>query len=317
MKYLLACAISILLAAPAWAAEAPGDAGTIPDFINPLKLQSDTEQPDGKSPIRPAGLPQPASMAAPVQPGQTNALVWDSMNKEYKAAVGDTNTFLTFTATNTGPNQVVIRSVRPSCGCTIATMPANPWILPPGGSGSFKINTDLRGKRGALRKYIVIDSTEGYQLIHMTVILPEQRTPGNAPNTLRGRNLMVALADRQSVFKGSCVSCHVAPLAGKTGSDMYDAACGICHDVPNRASMVPDLYALKQPKSRDYWRKWTADGKEGTLMPAFAKSAGGPLDAKQIDDLVDYLVSGFTNVIANPTLRKGYSGAGMSAIPAK
>jgi mono/diheme cytochrome c family protein len=311
MNNLFLWAMPIFVAVASLAADGTSDPNTLPAILNPYKQTSETPSPAGV-PFKPLVPPPSTSLAAAPQPALTNALVWDSMNKEYKASLGDTNAILTFSVTNTSAAQAVIRSVRPSCGCTIATVPSNPWILAPGESGQFKINTDLRGKRGALKKYIVVDSTQGYQLIHMTVMIPAQQSASGNLDSMRGRNMMVALADRQAVFKGSCAQCHVTPGVGKTGSDLYDAACGICHDVPNRASMVPDLYALRQPKTREYWRKWTADGREGTLMPGFAKNAGGPLDAAQIDSLVEYLVTGFTNVIANPSLRKGNPGAAPS-----
>jgi hypothetical protein len=55
--------------------------------------------------------------------------------------------------------------------------------------------------------------------------------------------------------------------------------------------LVPDLHALKVPTNTDFWRTWTAHGKPGTLMPAFAKSDGGPLDDLQIANLANYLNS--------------------------
>jgi mono/diheme cytochrome c family protein len=53
--------------------------------------------------------------------------------------------------------------------------------------------------------------------------------------------------------------------------------------------MVPDLRALKKTTSRDYWLTWITHGKPGTLMPAFAAQAGGPLTDAQIHALADYL----------------------------
>jgi mono/diheme cytochrome c family protein len=53
--------------------------------------------------------------------------------------------------------------------------------------------------------------------------------------------------------------------------------------------MVPDLTGLPQAGSREYWALWIGQGKEGSLMPGFARSAGGPLTEEQIQSLVDYL----------------------------
>ena len=49
--------------------------------------------------------------------------------------------------------------------------------------------------------------------------------------------------------------------------------------------MVPDLHLMSQPTDYNYWKTNIANGKPGTLMPAFAASQGGPLTDAQIDDL--------------------------------
>jgi mono/diheme cytochrome c family protein len=116
----------------------------------------------------------------------------------------------------------------------------------------------------------------------------------NAPKMLnpdRGRNFQTAAADRQAVFKGDCVRCHVTPGEGKLGKALYDASCGICHDSHNRATMVPDLLALKMPTDKDFWRAWITYGRPSSLMPAFAQAEGGPLTEEQIASLVTYLTT--------------------------
>jgi mono/diheme cytochrome c family protein len=105
----------------------------------------------------------------------------------------------------------------------------------------------------------------------------------------RNKNQELAKADRQAVFKGDCASCHVQPVMGKMGKDLYDKACGICHDSEHRATMVPDLHALKHDTNLDFWKTWASQGKPGTLMPAFALSEGGPLNDAQINSLAQYL----------------------------
>jgi hypothetical protein len=57
--------------------------------------------------------------------------------------------------------------------------------------------------------------------------------------------------------------------------------------------MVPDLAVAKAPRDAAYWRKWINEGKEGTLMPGFARMHGGPLSDEQITSLVDYVVGHF------------------------
>ena len=104
----------------------------------------------------------------------------------------------------------------------------------------------------------------------------------------RMNNQQTAAGDRQAVFRNDCAACHVEPTVGKMGGELFDKACGICHTAENRASMVPVLANIP---SKEYWMHWITQGKEGSLMPVFSKSAGGPLTDEQITSLVEYLVS--------------------------
>jgi cytochrome c553 len=208
-------------------------------------------------------------------------LVWDATAKAYDAKPGDTNANFVFTVTNISPADVVINAVRTSCGCTVAKLPPLPWRLGPTNNGQIEISVDLRGKRGALSKIITVDASSGTLLLTVNVNIPE-------PDG-REINRMMAQADRQAIFRSDCAACHVQPTLGRKGEPLYTAACGICHDAEHRASMVPDLKALAKPTDAPYWRSWITHGKPGSLMPAFAKLAGGPLDDAQIESLVDYL----------------------------
>ena len=130
--------------------------------------------------------------------------------------------------------------------------------------------------------------------------------PPSVASTME-RNQLMTLGDRQAVFKGDCVKCHVEPAKDRHGEKLFIAACGICHVSDHRAAMVPDLAAVKTATNADYWRAWITYGKPGSLMPAFAKEQGGILDEKQIDSLVEYLAKKFPST----------AGAIPAALPAK
>src|SRR5581483_6130270 len=108
------------------------------------------------------------------------------------------------------------------------------------------------------------------------------------PETVREANRQLASLDRQQVFKGECATCHVQPLGNKMGAELFHEACGICHFAERRASMVPELVTAREPRDAAFWRKWITDGKENSLMPAFAKKHGGPLTDEQIESLVAF-----------------------------
>lgn len=211
-------------------------------------------------------------------------LAFDAAHKRITARFGETNAVVSFAVTNVSRAPVVIYDVVPSCGCSVATLPAKPWMLPPGARGAFSVGTDVRGKSGSLLKTVVVQSSAGARQLTYQVDILEPANPAD-----RARNQALAKADRQAVFKGDCARCHAEPARGKTGRELFTAACGICHEAEHRATMVPDLKALKKPTNRDYWLQWIAHGKPGTLMPAFWDKASGPLTDVQIHSLADFL----------------------------
>jgi mono/diheme cytochrome c family protein len=213
-------------------------------------------------------------------------LAFDALHKQVVARAGQTNAMVSFTLTNVSTAPVVIRDVALSCGCSVATMPAKPWTLKPGEHGQVTVTTDVRGKRGSLVKTAIVYASSGTRVLTYQVNIQEPSTPEE-----RARNQSLAKTDRQAVFKGECANCHASPAKGKTGKELFTAACGICHEAEHRTSMVPDLKALKKPATRDYWLQWITHGKPDTLMPAFATKAGGPLTDAQIHSLVEFLSS--------------------------
>ncbi len=209
------------------------------------------------------------------------------MEKASRLGPGDTVAEITFEVTNRGAQTVVIDAVEPSCGCTIAEMPADPWRLAPGASGRLRLKIDLTGKTGELTKSVRIRSAAGEQTLTMKLTAPLM----NAAD--RERNQQLAQADRQTVFRGDCARCHAAPAANTRGAELYQKACAICHDAPHRAAIVPDLGPATTRRDAAYWRGLIAEGRAQTLMPAFAQTRGGPLTEEQIASLVDFLVDNF------------------------
>jgi cytochrome c553 len=246
--------------------------------------------------VAPTVVQPPQTVVQPKPTTPPTALVWDAEFKEITAQSGQESANFTFHVTNGWTSEVVVNSVRPSCGCTMAKMPNVPWKLAPGDNGPLEVSIDLRGKRGVLSKSLMVDSTSGFKALMFKVTIPENTSPGSGtmsdPDRLR--NMQLAMANRQIVFQGECAKCHAEPAQAKVGQDLYNGACALCHDSPHRATMVPDLKALKHPTNADYWKTWIAHGRVGTLMPAFAKAEGGPLTDEQIDSLVNYLVQTIT-----------------------
>ena len=211
-------------------------------------------------------------------------LEWDAMEKSFKSTGAEDEATFVFSVTNRTDNSVTIRDTTTSCNCTIATPPRDPWIIEPGATETLSVVVDLRSRRGSLTKTVYVDTSVGEEklLVHVEISEP--------PAIRREMNLALAQTDRQAVLRGDCASCHVAPTVGKKGAELFQTACVICHAAEHRASMVPDLMVAKVKRDTAYWEKWIREGAEGTLMPAFAKTHGGPLDDEQVASLIGYLV---------------------------
>jgi mono/diheme cytochrome c family protein len=242
-------------------------------------------------PPAPSAVVASKPVAAPPQPSNVplpaSVLTWDSELKTIEVHEGEPQGHLAFSFTNVSPQDVIILNVHPGCGCTTAQLPPLPWTNAPGASGQIGVTINVHGTV-PLFKNLTVTTDKGIKTLNFRVnILPvvvPQLTEAD-----RARDLQIALTNRQAVLQGECVICHVKQGEGKYGKSLYDADCGICHDGPHRAALVPDLHVLKAAANLEYWRTWITHGKPGSLMPAFASSEGGPLNDMQIALLAQYL----------------------------
>jgi mono/diheme cytochrome c family protein len=226
------------------------------------------------------------------RPLPKDVLAWDSERQEATVKFGTVETSMSFNVTNVSSEPVTVTSVRTSCGCTIPKLPPMPWTLQPDTNGTIALTMKLAGKRGKVIKTVTVSTDKGFKTLYVLANI-EAPPPGVMGQSDRMRNLQIAGANRQAVFQGDCVTCHVTPALGKMGAELYDTACGVCHEAEHRASMVPDLANLQKETNADYWRTWITSSTDGKLMPAFALEHGGFLSAMQIDSLVKYLVEDF------------------------
>jgi cytochrome c553 len=213
-------------------------------------------------------------------------LAWDSPRKATDAPANADAAHFVFNFTNISSDNVVIMGAHGSCSCTVTELPTTPWTIPPGTSGQIGATVNLQGKSGILFKTVTVSTDKGStNLVIVVTILP---LPAMS-DADRARGVSMAKVDRQAVFQNDCATCHVKPGNGKYGKALYDAVCGVCHEGEHRATMVPDLHALKTPTTDEFWRTWIAHGKAGSLMPAFSTADGGPLSDMQIASIAAYL----------------------------
>ena len=267
--------------------------GAAPDPGPPVPPGNVIRIPAGQNLSGPVAQPPPiavtpglAAIAANPPSGADTALAFDALSKEYTAQLGEATANFAFNVTNVSNAEIIIDAVRPSCGCTVAKLPSTPWKMAPGDHGQIELAVDLRGKSGVLTKYATVSTDKGPRMLNIKINVPA--TPITGADS-RVQNIQLAMADRQAVFKNDCASCHAVPTIGKMGEQLYQAGCAVCHDSPHRASMVPDLRALKTAHTKETWKAWIVNGKLNSLMPAFSKPLGGPLSDEQIESLAEYL----------------------------
>jgi len=215
----------------------------------------------------------------------------DAEAKESTVPNGTPETHFTFTLTNISSTNVTINNAVASCGCTVAKLPEQPWVMAPGSSGEIHVTMNIAGKLGSVPKDVTIYSDKGNKRLRViSTILPTAAAAGMSAGD-REKNQRMAITDRQAVFRGDCAQCHAQPAANRMGKELFESACGVCHESEHRATMVPDLHKIQQETNAEFWRNWITHGKPESLMPAFAKSEGGILSDAQIESLVNYLVA--------------------------
>lgn len=142
-------------------------------------------QPPVAAPV--VTLPPPNSINKPILPAiptapsdssnsmEPNILTWDATSKEYQAHPGDTSAPFSFSLTNVSPRQVVIYNTETSCDCTVAKLPSQPWIVPPGGTGKIEASINLAGKTGVVTNYVIVFTSQGNRRLNVKAILPETK----------------------------------------------------------------------------------------------------------------------------------------------
>ncbi len=251
--------------------------------------------PDGQpAPAIPAmipGQPLPPPTGPPLAPG---LLAWDGEEKAATVTFGAAQASFAFQVSNVSPGPITITSVQSSCGCTVAKLPPMPWTLSPGAKGTIDVVMNLAGKNGINIKNLILNTDRGFKTL--TVRTNIQQAPAGAMGQAdRAKNLQIATANRQAILHGECAACHSIPAINKTGAELYQAACTICHEAVHRADSVPDLRNLQKETNADYWRTWITSSAQGKLMPAFAIEHGGILNPVQIDSLVKYLTESISS----------------------
>ena len=119
--------------------------------------------------------------ATPVETNSLlNVLTFDDLSKETNA-YGDqpgAEAHFVFNLTNISPSDVTITSIVTSCGCTVARLPARPWVLHPQSDGQIPVTMRIAGKSGVLAKTVTVKSDQGSVKLTVKTVI---NTSPNAP----------------------------------------------------------------------------------------------------------------------------------------
>ena len=177
----------------------------------------------------------------------------------------------TFLFENKGTEDLWIKEVTTSCGCTAALVSSN--TIKPGEKGEIKVSYDSQGRAGVVSRTITVVSNDAVESVkELTInatVTPSMHTTFNVA---------------ESLFSEKCGACHFNPALNKNGKELYDAVCAFCHG--RTAGGIDRLKGI----GRDVIEERTRKGISGTEMPAWTKEQGGPLDDDQIRSLSDFII---------------------------
>lgn len=176
----------------------------------------------------------------------------------------------TFIFENKGTEDLWIKEVTTSCGCTAALVSSN--TVKPGEKGEIKVSYDSQGRAGNVSRTITVvsnDPVEPAKELGITAtVMPSMHATFNV---------------NESLFSEKCGSCHFTPANQKNGKELYDAVCAFCHG--RTAQGLESLKGLEKGVIDERIR----NGITGTEMPAWIKDQGGPLDEEQIRSLGNFI----------------------------
>ncbi len=187
-----------------------------------------------------------------------------------------------FKIENLGKKTLKITTAFSTCGCTVPVIKKK--RIEPGEYGELEVIVDTSMKQGEVIKPIEVRTND--PLNPVSTIYIKAKVIGPHENLGKDKTA--------KIFTGKCARCHVDEGKGKLGEDLYNADCAMCHGYRAKGipAVAPTLIpfpwenkefagAMKQIISRG--------SKSHKSMPGYLKEAGGPLDEKEIDSIIDFL----------------------------
>jgi len=123
-----------------------------------------------------ANTSQAGTIPEPVDSSKFTTIEWIEQTKDYAKITEGQKLEVSFRFKNTGNKPLVIESVHPGCGCTVADPPKEP--IAPGNEGEIKGSFDSNGKVGEQHKTLsVTANTKGTQTHELSFTVTVEKKP--------------------------------------------------------------------------------------------------------------------------------------------
>lgn len=214
----------------------------------------------------------------------------------------------TFHLKNTGSAPLKIYEAYSSCGCT--TPKLSKQSLAPGESTDLQIAIDTAMKQDKVTKTVFVSSND----------LAKPLLPIDLDMTIENLHEgMSADAMGTKIFTNQrCAACHVDQGIGLYGKELFAADCAMCHGAGADGAVGPKLKGpYENAAFKAHMKKVVSFGsKTHRSMPGFLAAAGGPLTAKQVDSIVEYLASVSNEQASTPMSRATQTSPPSPPLPA-
>jgi cytochrome c5 len=184
---------------------------------------------------------------------------------------------------NQGVDKVENLTIETSCGCTTALTPRK--FISSGKMMKVSIQSDLTGKRGIIYKEFVVN----YKLKNIV----KKKIITLSFSVVANIKAHHAKKLTDVLFNDKCGKCHATPAVGKKGKALFKAVCGFCHGKNGGGASARGFTSVEYMKNfnpklaKNIIEKGTTD----ESMPGFLNDHGGPLNAEQVDSLIQYFLN--------------------------
>ncbi len=144
----------------------------------------------------------------------------------------------------------------------------------PGEKGRITVTTDTKGKLGKIAKSIRVHSNDTNRP-QITLVLMM-----NIRDELHSRKY-----NAREIFRKPCAGCHVDAGKYNRGFDLFNSDCAMCHNYNKTAAPAAAMRDIPE----DRLRKNIEDGVNGSSMPSWSETKGGPLTSEEIRSLVEFI----------------------------